>query len=368
MKYRVLHSLASMSSGGAQAFIMNVYRNIDREQYQFDFLLRDKDGTYIDEIKKLGGRIYIVPTRREGVAKYREKLDNFFKLHAKEYDAIHVHRSSLSNIDILYYAKKYGVRCRIFHCHNTAQMGWIHQLLHWYRKPFIHSWANKYLACSDVAADWAFNWTGIKDRALEVRNGIDTELFRFNKDNRSEVRKELKIPDDAFVIGHVGRFMEVKNHTFIIDVFDKIHLKNPNSYLLLAGTGILLDQIKNKVASLNLDEYVMFLGNRTDIHKILSSIDIMLFPSLHEGLPFALVEAQSAGARVVCSDTISPEIRLSSGLKFVSLDKTADEWAEVIELFPIVDKDQMRQSVVKNGYDINSTIELLEKKVYTNEY
>lgn len=367
MKYRVLHSLASMSSGGAQAFIMNVYRNIDRDKYQFDFLLNREEGTYNDEIKKLGGRIFIVPARREGVIKERKALDLFFKLHAKDYNAVHAHRSSLTSIEVLYYAKKYGVECRIFHCHSTAQMGWIHQYLHWYRKPFIHSWANKYLACSNVAADWAFNWTSVRDKVLEVKNGIDTDKFKYSSAYRKEIREELNIPEDAFVIGHVGRFLEVKNHTFIVDVFKELIKKKPNSYLLLAGTGVLLEEIQKKVEDLNLMDNVKFLGNRSDVHKILSSIDIMLFPSLYEGLPFALVEAQSAGARVVCSDTVSPEIELSEGLKFISLDRSADEWAKEIVAFPVADKEQMRQSVIKNGYDINSTIELLVTKAYTNE-
>ena len=364
MKYRVLHSLSSMEAGGAQAFIMNVYRNIDKDKYHFDFLLNREDGIYNDEIKKLGGSIYLVPTRREGVFKERKALDRFFKLHAKDYDAVHIHRSSLTSIEVLYYAKKYGVKNRIYHCHSTSQVGWMHHVIHWLRKPFIHSWANKYLACSNVAADWAFCWTGVRHKVLELKNGIDTALYKFNEKYRSDVREELGVPNDALVVGHVGRFLEVKNHTFIIDIFKEILVKQADSYLLLAGTGVLQDAIMQKVSELGITERVKFLGNRNDIYRLLSAMDFLLFPSLYEGLPFVPVEAQAAGVRVLCSDRVSPEVKLSDGLKFLSIEKPAKEWADMLFRFEAVDKEQMRQSVISGGYDIKVTIENITNKIY----
>lgn len=367
MKYRVLHSIAGMSPGGAQTFIMNVWRNIDKEKYQFDFLLNRDDGSYIGELKLSGCKIYTVPTRREGIKKEQQALDSFFGEHASEYDAVHIHRSSLTSIDVLKYAKKYGIHRRIFHCHSTNQVGFAHHIFHWFRKPVIHSWANKYLACSDVAADWAFNWTGVRNKVMEMRNGIDTGKFKFNPQYRTDARKELRIPEDALVIGHAGRFLEVKNHTFIIDVFSEVIKQRPNSYLLLAGVGPLFEKMKQKVNDLKLTDKVLFLGNRDDMPRLLSAMDIFLFPSLYEGLPFAPVEAQAAGVRVVCSDKVSPEVKLSEGLKFVSLEQPVSLWARELVEFPIIDKEKMRQSVIANGYDIVASIKMLEDNVYNYE-
>lgn len=367
MKYRVLHSLAGMDCGGAETFIVNVLRNIDKAQYHFDFLLNSDKGVYIEEIKNYGCNIFIVPPRRFGVMKYRKALDSFFREHACNYDAIHVHRSSLSNIEELKYAKKYKIKKRILHCHSTTEEGALHHIIHWLRKPYVHNWANRYLACSEVAADWLFNWTGIRSQVIEIKNGIDTIKFRYDFHARYDVRKEMGIPDDVFLIAHVGRFVEVKNHSFIIDVFNEITKREPSSILVLAGIGPLFNKIKQKVKSYGLSDKVVFLGNCNNVNKLLSSVDFFIFPSLYEGLPFAPVEAQAAGVRVACSDRISPEVQLSDGVKFISLDKPSSFWANEILNFPKVDKELMRKSVIDHGYDIKETIKLLERKVYDNE-
>ena len=364
MAYKVLHSLAAMSPGGAQTFIMNEYRNIDKTKYQFDFLLNNGDGAYREEIEQLGGHIFVVPSRHEGILKERKALDEFFRNHGSEYNAVHIHRSSLTNIEVLKYAKKYGIVRRIIHCHSTSQVGWMHQLMHWWRKPVVHDWANKFLACSEVAADWMYKWTGVREKVFEVINGIDTSLYQFNLTTKNEVRTELGIPHDALVVGHVGRFLEVKNHTFILDIFKEILNGRPNTYLLLAGTGVLFESIKQKALDLDIYDHILFLGNRNDIPRLLSAMDFMLFPSLYEGLPFAPVEAQAAGVRVLCSDRVSPEVRLSDGLKFMSLDLSAKEWAGALFNFEQVDKEEMRQAVIKGGYDIMATIKMMEEKVY----
>ena len=367
MKYRVLHSLAGMDCGGAETFIVNVLRNIDKAQYHFDFLLNSDKGVYVEEIKNYGCNVFIVSPRRFGLLKYRKALDSFFRENALNYDAIHVHRSSLSSIDELVYAKKYEINRRILHSHSTNEEGVLHHIIHWLRKPYVHNLANRYLACSEVAADWLFNWTGIRSQVIEIKNGIDTVKYRFNPQVRHDFRKEIGVPDDVFLIAHVGRFVAVKNHSFIIDIFNEITKRKPSSILILAGIGPLLNEIKQKVKSYGLSDKVIFLGNCDNVYQLLSAVDFFLFPSLYEGLPFAPVEAQAAGVRIVCSDRVSPEVQMSDGVKFISLDKPSSFWADEILNFPKVDKELMRKSVIDHGYDIMETIKLLERKVYDNE-
>ena len=153
----VLQMLATMNRGGAETFIMNVYRNIDRERVQFDFLLCAKKNDYAQEIEALGGRIFIIEPRNKGVLKYWKSLDRFFKFNGAKYSTVHCHVSSLSSIAHLFFAKKYGVKNRVIHCHSTVAEGLIHRILHYANKPFLSMVATHYLGCSDLALKWLYS-------------------------------------------------------------------------------------------------------------------------------------------------------------------------------------------------------------------
>lgn len=364
MAYTVLHSLARMNRGGAETLIMNIFRHIDRHKYNFCFLLNEEKCDYSEEILKLGGKIYSIRPRSSGIASYCRALNTFFKEHNGEFDAVHMHTSSLSSLELLYYAKKNGIKKRVIHSHNTLQIGFIHNILHWINKFWVKFLATDYLACSQVASEWLYKYSGVLNKSIVVNNGIDLKQFGFNEAYRKEIRQNHNIASDEIVIGHVGRFDAVKNHTFLIDIFDSFQKVNPNSKLVCVGVGGTFDEIQEKVCQKGLSNKVIFAGLQQDIFKYLSAFDYFVFPSLYEGLPVALVEAQASGVMIVCSDKVSSEACLSNYLSQFGLDRTAEEWAKYIEEITVLDRKQWIYQLEERGYNINKTVLFLIENIY----
>lgn len=356
---RVLHVVVNMNRGGAETLIMNLYRNIDRKKVQFDFLTC-KPGVFDVEIKKMGGRVYRIPYISDvGHFQYIKGLDEFFLEH-QEYDIVHSHLDKMSGL-VLKSAKKAGVQVRIAHSHSTKNEGGLFTGLYkWYSGSFIEKYSNIGVACSTSAAKWLFPRN--KKRTIIIKNGIDTEIFKKSLDLKKVIRKELKISDNAYVIGHVGRFSKVKNHTFLLEIFYEFHQKNKNSFLLLIGDGPLRANIKEKIKTLNLEQNVILTGIREDIHRITQAIDIIVFPSLYEGLPVTLIEAQSCGISCLISDHISDEVDMGLGLiSKQDLKNPAISWANKLNSISTnIAVDDIRKQVKEKGYDIKVTANWLE--------
>jgi glycosyltransferase involved in cell wall biosynthesis len=359
---RVLHCVGLMNRGGIETMLMNLYRNINRNKVQFDFLtISDEEGHFDKEIYELGGRIYNVKSRRQGVIKNRLDLNRFFKEH-KEYNTVHMHLSSLTYIEPLIIAKKYNVKNRIIHSHNTkGAPGLIHSILHNINRLRIDQIVTHKFACSKEAGFWLFGKDVYGEKVNILNNAIDTKIFNFNKNKRNEVRRGLSI-QDRFVIGHVGRFSNQKNHSFIIDIFHEIYLKNKNAVLMLVGDGNLQSEIRQKVNRLGLTDSVLFLGIRSDIPDLLQAMDVFLFPSLYEGLPVTLIEAQAAGLKVIASDSISNEVKITNQLEFNSLSENAKVWSQkVLNYSNGYDRFDMQEKIEKAGYDIDGNTSWLEE-------
>lgn len=356
---RVLHVVVNMNRGGAETLIMNLYRNIDRSKVQFDFLTF-KEGIFDHEIKELGGTIYRIPYINEvGHFRYIKSLNQFFSNH-NDYTIVHSHLNKMSGF-VVRAAKKYGIRNCISHSHNTGGEGGIlAKGYKWYSGLFIPSHSDYTFACSHAAAKWLFG--NQADKATLLNNGIEPERFRYSHDIRMIKRKELGI-GDQLVIGHVGRFTKQKNHRFLIEVFAEFVIRRPKSILLLCGDGVLRGEIEKRVKELNLQEKVKFLGVRGDIHQLLQVFDLFLFPSLHEGLPVTLIEAQTAGIPCFISDEITNEVDLKLDLiKFLKLTNV-DAWVNELENFKVetIDRNLSKFEHVRDrGYDIENTAKWLQ--------
>lgn len=361
---RVLQVVDHMGLGGIQAFIMNVYRNIDRNKVQFDFLVHKKGGnTFAEEINRLGGIIHYVPARNEGILKNRRALDSFFKEHP-EYKVVHQHESSLSYIEPLIAAKNNNVPIRIIHSHNT-RMGnsLIHKILHTLNSKRIHRIATHYLACGKLAGEWLYGKSKVKDKFTVVINGIKLSNFEFNEIVRGKVRNDLCVDDDTTVFCHIGRFDTVKNHVFLVDIFNEIIKINPNSKLVLVGNGVLMNAIENKVNDLGLNDNVSFLGLRNDINQIVQGADAVLLPSLYEGFPVTAIEAQAAGLPFFMSDSVSKEALIKRNSYALSLRYSAKQWAEFI--IPRIERQIDNSIMYEKGFDIQNTV-LTLYKIYCN--
>ena len=356
---KVLHILDGMNYGGIQAFIMNVYRKINLNEVRFDFLLNnDYPKNYYEEIKKLGGHIFFVTPRNKGILKNINGLNAFFK--KNKYDVVHFHESSLSYITPLIVAKKYGVKTRIIHSHSThIDGGFFHKALHFINKKRIHKFATHYFACGEMAASWMFSKTKCYDKVKLIRNGIILKNYEFKDEIRNKIRRDYNLLSDSLVIGHIGRFETVKNHSFLLDVFSKIIQKKPNSILMLVGDGSLITEIKDKAKVLKIDDKIKFLGVINNVNEILQAIDVFVLPSLFEGFPISLIEAEAVGIPAVVSDSVSKEVGINLNVHFLPLDKTLDEWSEII--ISCVNKNDYRDKVnpkIKE-YDIENVISIL---------
>lgn len=354
--FRVLHIVGdSMSRAGMETFIMNIYRSIDISKYQFDFLVHsDKKGDFDEEINIAGGSIYRVKPDLEKaflVRVFKRFYDTYkFLKKSKSYNVIHIHTSSATSLIELLAAFFSGCNIRIVHSHNTdTQKSKLHKSLYRFMKYF----STHRFACSELAGEWMFgkNFKNLKNSKV-IKNGIDSNIFSFDIEKQRKIKYDFNL-EDKLVIGHIGRFSKVKNHDFIIDIFYQVYKNNKNAILLLIGDGELRSEIENKVNKLGLAANVKFEGVRTNIDEYLLSMDIMLFPSFHEGLPVTFVEAQATGLKIITSDSVSREADITGLIKYVSLDKTSAEWSDILnEEVGYVRKDQTH-SIKKRGFDID---------------
>ena len=326
---RVASVIGRYIGGGVEAVTINYYRNIDKNKVQLDFIC-DEDSTNIpyEEIERMGGKVIIIPSYSKPF-KYHKALKRVLK--EGNYKIIHSNINTLS-VFSLFAAKCAGVPVRIAHSHSTTnkkekKKNLMKQIL----RPFSKVFATDYMCCSELAGRWLFgNKEYDKGNVYLLNNAIDLDKFKYNESLRKKKRKELGIKDDALVIGHIGRFVAQKNHDYLIDIFNEIHKKNNNSILLLAGQGPLMEDIKNKVKELNLDDNVKFLGQRNDANELYQAFDVFLLPSLYEGLPVVGVEAQAAGLLCYLSDDMTKETKVLDITKFMSLNNTPEEWADNI--------------------------------------
>jgi len=255
----------------------------------------------------------------------------------------------------LKYAKKAGIPIRIAHAHNTSQEKNLKFIIKLFYKSRLAAQANYLFACGNESGKWMFG----SKKFITLRNAIDAERFIYSKDVSFEVKNKLGL-DKKLVIGHVGRFCEQKNHSFLIDIFNSIQRIEPNSVLVLIGTGELQNEIKTKVISLDLEEKVVFLGVRSDIDSLLQAMDVLVFPSIFEGLPVTLVEAQASGLKCFVSDKITQEINITNNIEFISLSESPDTWAKRI----INRAGWLRENNIDHidhaGYNIKTSYKWLE--------
>lgn len=362
---RVLQVFAQMNRGGAETMIMNLYRNIDRTKIQFDFIVHtDEQCAFDEEIKLLGGKIYRVPryTGKNHI-QYLTAWRSFFETHIN-YKIIHGHVRSTAAI-YLNLANKHGLTT-IAHSHSTSSGKGLPALAKNILQLPIRNIADYLFACSKNAGEWLYGKKACKsEKFFLLNNAIEVEKFLFNEDTRIQKRKELTI-EDKFVVGHIGRFNTVKNHSFLIDIFREVHKENNNSVLLLVGDGELRSKMEQKVMDLGLSDNVLFTGLRTDVSELLQAMDVFVFPSLYEGLPVTLIEAQASGVNCIISDTISKEVKISNKIQFCSLKNPPEYWAKMILNNIDRSTENIYEEVSNAGYNVKNNARWLEDFYLSN--
>ena len=357
---RVAQIIGKWVGGGVEAIVMNYYRHIDRSKVQFDFIC-DEDSTLIpyDEIENLGGKVIIIPPYQK-VFKYHKELKKVLK--DGNYKIVHSHINTLS-VFSLWAAKSAGVPVRIAHSHSTTnKKEKMKNLQKKILRPFSKMFATYYMACTEYAGRWLFgNKEYDKGNVYLLNNAIDLNKFKYDKDIRNSKRKELNINEDTLVIGHVGRFVEQKNHVFLINLFNEYHRKNKNIVLLLIGQGNLENEIKKKTKNLGLNKEVIFMGQKENISEYYNVMDLFLFPSLYEGLGMVTIEAQANGLPCIVSTAIPEIAKLTECLEFVGLDENIEIWISKLEKLKTLTRRSHVNEISERGYDIRKEAKKLEE-------
>lgn len=360
---RVAQIVGKWLGGGVESFLMNYYHHIDRTKFQFDFIC-DSDSTDIpyEEIKNMGGKVILVPPYQK-VLSYQKELVKIFK--ENNYKIVHSHINTLS-VFPLRAARKAGVPVRIAHSHSTIinnKIEWKRNILKNFLKKFSKVYATDYFACSEEAGISQFGKkTFLSGKLVIINNAIDTKNFHFNTALRTKIRNRYNIPDDAIVLGTVGRLVKTKNPLFTLNLFVKYYTNNDNSYLLFVGHGALQSEIETLIKGKPYEKKVIFTGQINNVSEIYNALDIFLFPSLYEGLGMALIEAQYNGLRCIASSNVPRKTEISESIKYINL-KNIEDWDETIlkyssELDLNVRKDI---EIKNNSFDIESEVSNLEK-------
>lgn len=359
---RILHVIGIMNRGGAEAMIMNLYRNIDRTKVQFDFVENsNKPAVFDEEILSLGGRIYRCPHYNgKNHFNYTKWWHNFFSAHKGEHPIIHGHLGSTAAI-YLKIAKAYGVYT-IAHSHNTNTMKKSSDILYAlfaYPTRFV---ADHFFACSADAGVSRYGKKIGQDnaRCKVLHNAIDTAQFAYSEASRKATRTSLGIADDQFVIGNISRFSPQKNHKFLLEIFEAVYKKRKDAVLLLVGDGDLRPQIETIVAEKHLENAVILTGVQSNTWDYYQAMDVFLMPSLYEGLPVSMVEAQTAGLQCRVSTGVPRESAITELVQFRSLEDSPEQWADWVLACANLPRKNMTSQMEQAGFDISQTSQWLQ--------
>lgn len=351
---RVLNVLGTTNLGGAESRVMELYRALDRDRVQFDFMVHtDKEGQYSEEIRSLGGRIYSVPRFQVfNIMAYKKAWKKFFAEHGG-YAAVHGHMTSTAAI-YLPTAKRVGVPLTIAHARSAGVdrgiKGLATKLI---RRPLKYR-ADYCFTCSAEAAAAVYGREWIeRGRVWTIPNAIDTARFRFNPTVRTQIREMLGIAD-KFVVGHIGRFGFMKNHQYLAAVFAELCKMRDDAVLVLIGKGELEERVRAQVSGLGLADKVLFLGSRLDVERYYQAFDYFVFPSTFEGLPGSVAEAQAAGLHCLVSDKVTREVALTELVTYKSIEEPAVNWAAEImrNARKALEREDMCAEIVEKHFDV----------------
>lgn len=320
---RVAQVMGYMDGGGVEQVVMNYYRHIDRSRVQFDFLVCEGSGMVPrEEIASLGGRVFTVPPYQRQL-RYQRELGRLFQV--ERWPIVHSHVNALS-VFPLRAAKRAGVPVRIAHSHSSAGGGEgeaARDALKSVLRRLSGIYPTHRFACGGRAGRWLFRGLPFEI----VPNAVDLAEFSPDEQMGAEVRDELGIGSDAFVVGHIGRMVPPKNHKRLLSIFSALLALEPSSVLVLAGAGALMGEVRAEASRLGVSGRVLFLGQRADAARLYRAFDVFCLPSVYEGFPVVSVECQASGTPILASDSVSPETAVTSLMEFERLSSGDSEWA-----------------------------------------
>ena len=357
MAQRILCVLGKLKSGGVESIMFSYYNKLDKNKYQYDFVYEEtSDYDIPEEFVDMGAKAFCIPAISSPIA-YMSELKKIIK--KGNYRIVHSNLNTLS-VFSLFVAAVCKVKYRILHNHSTSSnKEKKRDLLKKILRPLNLVFANKKVACSELAARWMYGSRAFESGSVQVlNNGIDVYKFKYDPSFRNEVRVKYNV-ENKKIVGHVGRFVTTKNHLFMIDVFSELVKIQPNSVLMLVGDGELSDTVKEYVREKELTDNVIFTGVCNDVYKYYSAFDVFVLPSLYEGLPVVAMEACASGLPVVLSEQITKECAIADNVSFLPIDDT-ECWVKKIIETDIFDRESYAEAMVGGPFDINKCVKELE--------
>lgn len=361
---RLLCIVGSMNMGGAETFLMKIYRTIDRTKYQMDFAVAvEKEGIYDNEILSLGGKIHHITSKSEGIWKNFSSIMNLVKREKYNY-VLRVSQHSLSAFELLA-AKFGGADVRAFRSSNSnACAGKASSILHNIFMFMPRNFANRYIAPSTEAAEFMFGRHMIKSgKVCILHNAVSHNLYAYSELHRIKIRAELGISDN-FVVGHVGRFNHQKNHTFLLKVFTEILQNKPEAKLVLVGKGEKENELRDLTQKMGIDNNVIFVRPRTDVNEFYSAFDVLVFPSKFEGMPNVLIEAQAASLPCIASDTITKEAEITKYITWLSLNDPPTQWSVKALKMSKTERISTLKEFIDANYEVKKSAEEFCKIIF----
>ena len=355
--------------GGVTNMMIHIQEHLDKSKINFDYLVfHDRHEPMEDKVLSLGSKKYVASADNVKFRPFSWRINEIRKVCKRNHIKIlHYNADCAADMTNIIGAKLGGVQYITIHSHNAGfgaagnGIRFMSKIL----KPLIPLFCNNFYGCSELAARFLFPRSIIESGRYSVLpNGIDLEKYDYDEAARREIRKKLNL-EDKYVVGHAGRFSDQKNHSFLLDIFQAVHRKNPNTVLLLFGVGELQEAMKNKARTLGIEDAVIFYGASNEMNKMWQAMDVFVMPSLHEGLPVTGVEAQASGLPCVFSDTITKEVGLTSNTEFLSLQEKPDVWAEHVLKYMNVQRKSEIKILEQAGYDIQQTADTLAQ-LYLN--
>ena len=361
---RVLCIISNMNAGGAETFLMKLYRQLDKTKYQMDFCVNVFDKCfYEEEILALGGKIYRISPKSTSRSAFEKQLYEIVKANHYNY-VLRITSNAFGFLDLKIAHKAGASVCAVRSSNSSDGIGLKLKIAHRLGRVLYGKYVNVKIAPSDLAAEYTFGKKAYKSGEVNIlHNAIDIDQYGFDAKARSRIRAEFGLTDDITLLGHVGRFMTQKNHAFLLDVFSKCVKSNEKSALLLVGGGELQPTIKQRACELGISDKVIFAGVRSDVPALLSAMDVFVFPSLYEGMPNTVIEAQATGLPCIISDTITRGADITGLVQYLPLGNT-EEWANNIDRLPQVIRETPIQKFKENCYDIETVTEQFVKLIF----
>ena len=360
---RVLCIVSSLDTGGAETFMMKIFRGLPKE-YKIDFIVSTQAGYYENEVISLGGKIYRIPLRtKKPIASYFA-IKNIVKKNQYKY-VLKLCDTPIGVFDLIAAKNGGASRLCVRSCNASSNESRIKMVVNKILRPLLNKIADVKLAPSKLAAEYTFGFREVqRGKVIFLNNAVDLEKYKYDENARNKIREGYGISNEQLVCGHIGRFNYQKNHRFLLDVFKKVLAKQNNAVLLLIGTGELLAETKQQIASYGIEQNVIFCGVRSDIPELLSAMDVFLLPSWYEGMPNTVIEAQAVGIPVVVSDKITREANITNHVKYLPIEEGKDIWVdEILDCWKAGRRDTY-EAFVSSKYDIQSSILEFVKNVF----